>query len=78
MVAMATRASNNHIGWSGIGGKGKHKYSGVIALKKLSMNGDRSYTGAAGKIFKSNQITFIDLVSSENYYRRPRIITSIT
>ncbi len=27
---------------------------------------------------KSNQITFIGLVSSENYYRRPRIITSIT
>ncbi len=26
----------------------------------------------------SNQITFIGLVSSENYYRRPRIITSIT
>ncbi len=25
----------------------------------------------------SNQITFIGLVSSENYYRRPRIITSI-
>ncbi len=27
---------------------------------------------------ESNQITFIGLVSSENYYRRPRIITSIT
>ncbi len=25
----------------------------------------------------SNQITFIDLVSSKNYYRRPRIITLI-
>ncbi len=24
---------------------------------------------------KSNQVTFIRLVSSENYYRRPRIIT---
>ncbi len=30
------------------------------------------------KLIKSNQITFIGLVSSENYYRRPRIITSIT
>ncbi len=25
MVGMAARASNNHISWSGIGGKGKHK-----------------------------------------------------
>ncbi len=50
MVGMATRASNNHISWSGIGGKGKHKLSGVTVLRKLSMNGDRSYTGAAGKI----------------------------
>ncbi len=44
MAGMATRANNNHIGGSGIGVKGKH------ILRKLSMNGDRSYTGAAGKI----------------------------
>ncbi len=50
MVGMATKASKNHISWSGIGGKGKHKYSGVTVLRKLSTNGDRSYTGAAGKI----------------------------
>ncbi len=50
MVGMATRASNNHISWSGIGGKEKHKQSGETVLRKLSMNGDRSYTGAAGKI----------------------------
>ncbi len=50
---MATRANNNHISGSGIGGKGKHKYSGVTVLRKLSMSGDRGYTGAAGKI--SNQ-----------------------
>ncbi len=50
MVGMATRASNNHTHWSGIGGKGEHKQSGVTVLRKLSMNGDRNYTGAAGKI----------------------------
>ncbi len=42
--------NNNHISGTGIGGKGKHKNSGVTVLRKLSMNGDRSYTGAAGKI----------------------------
>ncbi len=47
---MATRASDNHINKSGIGGNGKYKYSGVTVLRKLSMNGVRSYTGAAGKI----------------------------
>ncbi len=51
MVGMATRASNNHISWSGIGGQGKYKKSGVTVLRKLPMNGDRSYTGAAGKIW---------------------------
>ncbi len=34
----------------GLGVKGKHKKSEVTVLRKLSMNGDRSYTGAAGKI----------------------------
>ncbi len=34
------------------------------------MNGDRNNTGAAGKI-KSNQIIFIGLRSSKNYYKRP-------
>ncbi len=50
MVGMATRASNSHISRTGIGGKGKHKLSGVTVLRKLSMTGDRSYTGAAGQI----------------------------
>ncbi len=51
MVGMATRASNNHKSWSEIGGMGKHKLSGITVLRKLPMNGDRSYTGAAGKIW---------------------------
>ncbi len=42
--------NNNHIRGTGIGGKGKHKKSGVTVLRKFSMNGDRSYTGAAGTI----------------------------
>ncbi len=50
MVGMATRPGNNHISASGIGGKGKHEQSGVTVLRKSSMNGDRSNTGAAGKI----------------------------
>ncbi len=50
MVGMATRASNNHISWLGIGGKGNHKLPDVTVLRKLSLNGDRSYTGTAGKI----------------------------
>ncbi len=37
----------------GLGVKEKHYQSVVTVLRKLSMNGDRSYTGAAGKI--SNQ-----------------------
>ncbi len=40
----------------------------------------RQFTRKAGKLmFKnmSNQVTFIDLVSSVSYYRRPRIITLI-
>ncbi len=39
--------------WWGLGVKEKHSQSVVTVLRKLSMNGDRSYTGAAGKI--SNQ-----------------------
>ncbi len=50
MVGMATRSNDNHIDGSGIGGKGKHKESVLTVLRKLSMNGDRNYTGAAGKI----------------------------
>ncbi len=50
MVGMATRLTNNHISASGIGGKEKNKSSGITVLRKLSMNGERSYTGAAGKI----------------------------
>ncbi len=34
----------------GLGLKGQHKQSKVTVLRKLSMNGGRSYTGAAGKI----------------------------
>ncbi len=34
----------------GLGVKEKHKSSVVTVLRKLSMNGDRKYTGAAGKI----------------------------
>ncbi len=30
MVGMSTGPGNNHIGWSGIGGMGKHKLSGVV------------------------------------------------
>ncbi len=37
----------------GLGVKGKYKSSEITVLRKLSINGDRSYTGAAGKI--SNQ-----------------------
>ncbi len=36
-----------------LGVKGKHKESVLTVLRKLSKNGDRSYTGAAGEI--SNQ-----------------------
>ncbi len=50
MVGMATRANNYHISGSGIWGKGNQLYSGITVLKKMSMNGDRFYTGAAGKI----------------------------
>ncbi len=50
MVGMATRANNYHISGSGIWGKGNQQYSGITVLKKMSMNGDRFYTGAAGKI----------------------------
>ncbi len=49
MVGMATRANNKR----GLGVKGKHKESVLTVLRKLSMTGDRSNTGAAGKI--SNQ-----------------------
>ncbi len=42
MVGMATRASNNQIRWSGIGGKGKHILSGLTVKRKLSMNGHRN------------------------------------
>ncbi len=48
MVGMATRTSNKHISWSGIGGKGNINSLGK--QRKLSMNGDRNYTGAAGKM----------------------------
>ncbi len=51
MVGMVTRASNNHISWSGVGGKEKNINNlGVTVLRKLSMNWERRYTGAAGKI----------------------------
>ncbi len=51
MVGMATRASKNHISWSGIESKGKHKKSGVKAFRIFAMHGVRICTGAAGKIF---------------------------
>ncbi len=42
------------------------------------VGGWKKTTGLLQEIkIKSNQITFIGLVSSENYYRRPRIITPI-
>ncbi len=50
MVGMATRANNNYISGPGSGTKGKHKLSGETVFRKLSMSGDRSNTGAAGKI----------------------------
>ncbi len=50
MVGMATRANNNHINGSGLRNKGKHEQSEVTVLRKLSMNGDKRYTGVAGKI----------------------------
>ncbi len=53
MVGMATRANNNPINKPGLGVKGRHKEFVLTVLRKVSMNGDRSYTGAAGKI--SNQ-----------------------
>ncbi len=57
MEEMATRANNNHINEAGLAVKGKHKDSVLTVLRKLSLNGDRSYTGAAGKI--SNQCASI-------------------
>ncbi len=60
---MATRASNNHISGSGVGSKKKHKLSGVTVLRKLSVNVDRSYKGAARKILdhlRSNCFLKID------------------
>ncbi len=50
MVGIATRANNNHIQGAGIG---KTLTVCGNSIEKLSMKGDRSYTGAAGKI--SNQ-----------------------
>ncbi len=49
---------------------------GLVLSLYLSW-GSRLTTTTSGNWF-SNQTTFIGLVSSENYYRRPRIITSIT
>ncbi len=63
MVGMATRASNNHISRTGIGGTGKHKLSAVTVVRTLSVNEDKSYTGAAGKIsdhWRSNCFLKID------------------
>ncbi len=52
MVGMATRANNNRINGAGIGWWRKHKKSVVTVLRKWSMNGGRSYTGATGKNYK--------------------------
>ncbi len=49
-LLMVGMASDNNRSGSGIRGKGKYKQSGVTMLTKLSMNADRSYTGAAVKI----------------------------
>ncbi len=50
MVGMATRANNIHIKKRGLGVKGKHEEFVLTVLRRMSMNGDRSYTGAAGRI----------------------------
>ncbi len=49
MAGLATRASNNHIGRSVFGSKGKINSLGLQYREKMSMKGNRSYTGAAGK-----------------------------
>ncbi len=49
MAEMATKANDNHISGSGIWGLRENIVCGTI-FRKLSTNGDRSYTGAAGKI----------------------------
>ncbi len=50
MVGMATKVNSNRINKSGIGGKETHKKPGVTVYRKMSMNGDRNYIGAAEKI----------------------------
>ncbi len=44
---------------------------------KCSLSNINQELFSEGSSCHSNQITFIGLVSSENYYRRPRIITPI-